>query len=143
MQVKVVFEKIRLRAKIPTFGSEEAAGADLYAVGNYIIKPREVVMVRTGLKMELPKGFEGQLRPRSGLATKKQLTVANAPGTVDSDYRGEIFVALINHGIVAQTVSQGDRVAQLVISRLEDVILVEGQVNKTKRGEGGFGSTGA
>lgn len=143
MQVTVVFERIRAYAVIPTFGSEEAAGMDLYAVGDYEIQPRQVVMIRTGLKMQLPKGFEGQIRPRSGLATKNLLTVVNAPGTVDSDYRGEMFVALVNLGIHFQIVNQGARVAQLVIKKVEDVLITEGEVNETKRGEGGFGSTGA
>ena len=142
MQVTVVFEKIDIDAVIPTFGSEEAAGMDLYAIGNYQIQPRQVAMIRTGLKMQLPKGFEGQIRPRSGLATKKLLTVVNAPGTVDSDYRGEMFVALINLGIYMQEVGQGARVAQLVIKRVEDVLITEGKVDETERGEGGFGSTG-
>ncbi len=140
--VTVIFEKLDDDARLPAFKTEEAAGADLYALGNYDIAPGEVRMIATGLKMQLPKGYEGQIRPRSGLATKKKLTVVNSPGTVDSDYRGEMFVSLINLSNERHLIVSGDRVAQLVIKKTEDVVFVEGKVNKTKRGEAGYGSTG-
>jgi dUTP pyrophosphatase len=132
---------------MPSYQSEHAAGLDLMAAlaegDDRILKPGERALIPTGLAIELPIGFEGQIRPRSGLAAKEGVTVLNSPGTIDADYRGEIGVILINHGSGPFTVSRGARIAQLVVSRVERVILVESdELSGTHRGERGFGSTG-
>ncbi|MDD5011796.1 MAG: dUTP diphosphatase [Phycisphaerae bacterium] len=140
-----VDERAAKAAKIPSYMSGEAAGADIFAFLEkpVILKPFERFAVPTGFKIAIERGFEGQVRPRSGLALKKGLTVANAPGTIDSDYRGELKVILINLSSEAVTIETGERIAQLVISpvaRAEMKIVNELPV--TERGEGGFGSTG-
>ena len=136
---------LRPGAKLPTFGSAEAAGADLYACldADVTIAPGETAFIPTGLAMELPRGFVGLIYARSGLACKRGLAPANKVGVIDSDYRGEFIVALYNHGKEPQTVSHGERVAQLVITPVLVPSYMEVQeLNDTQRGEGGFGSTG-
>lgn len=136
---------LRPGAKLPTFGSAQAAGADLYACldGDVTIEPGETAFIPTGLAMELPRGFVGLIYARSGLACKRGLAPANKVGVIDSDYRGEFIVALYNHGKEPQTVSHGERVAQLVITPVLFPSYMEVQeLNDTQRGEGGFGSTG-
>jgi dUTP pyrophosphatase len=119
------------------------AGADLVASEDHTIAPGERVVVGTGLKMAIPDGYAGFVLPRSGLATRSGITVANAPGLVDSGYRGELRVGLINHSDEAFTIKPGDRIAQLVIMAVEAVEYVEvGTLGETSRGSGGFGSTG-
>jgi dUTP pyrophosphatase len=115
--VNVGFRKLHPDAKIPTYGSDEAAGADLYALDKWLIHPRSrsSMALRTGIAIQLPKGFEAQVRPRSGLALKHGITVLNTPGTIDSDYRGELSVILYNTSQAAFMVHAGDRIAQLVI----------------------------
>ena len=141
--VNVGFKKIHPDAKMPTYGSVEAAGADLYAVKNYTLKPGEWQPIDTGIAIELPKGFEAQVRPRSGLAAKWGLSIANAPGTIDSDYRGEIKVILLNNGTGAYTVEVGDRIAQLVVVPVFRAHFINTEhLNDTTRGAFGFGSTG-
>ena len=132
--------------RLPTRHSQDAAGFDLFAAlpesGPRRLKPGERALIPTGLTIELPKGFEAQVRPRSGLALKHGVTVLNAPGTIDADYRGEIGVLLINLGDEPFVVARGARVAQLVISRVEDVVFAEAvDLKGTDRGEKGFGST--
>jgi len=130
---------------LPAYASEGAAGADLVAavVEPVTLAPGERAALPTGLVLELPEGFEGQVRPRSGLALHRGLTVANAPGTVDSDYRGEVQVLLVNLGGEAVTVARGDRIAQLVVAPVSRAVFVaEGGLSSTARGAGGFGSTG-
>lgn len=131
---------------IPKHQSKGAAGLDLYAATDgqtIVIKPGKMTSIPTGIALELPVGYEGQIRPRSGLAKNHQVTVMNAPGTVDSDYRGELFVMLINHGPKEFWIVRGDRIAQLVIARYEQVELDESlDLSETARGDGGFGSTG-
>lgn len=133
-------------ARTPVYGSDQAAGADLCAcLGNevLVIEPHKWSLVPTGVRIALPVGYEAQIRPRSGLAAKSGITVLNAPGTVDSDYRGEIKVNLINHSDVPFTVHDGDRIAQMVISRhVTAAFDVVDELDQTERGEGGFGSTG-
>ncbi len=134
-------------ARLPVYGSSQAAGADLCAclgIGKTMtIEPHRWTMVPTGVRISLPVGFEAQVRPRSGLAAKHGITVLNTPGTVDSDYRGEIRVILINHSDVPFTINDGDRIAQMVIARHETATFTVVQtLDETKRGEGGFGSTG-
>lgn len=138
-------KKLKADAILPTYGSAEAAGADLYACleAPVTIAPGQTVFVPTGLAMELPVGYAGLLYARSGLACKKGLAPANKVGVVDSDYRGEFIVALHNHGQDPQTVNSGERIAQLIITPVYTPGFVEAQVlSDTKRAGAGFGSTG-
>jgi dUTP pyrophosphatase len=130
---------------VPAYATLGSAGADLAAAvtEDLVLAPLERAAVPTGLKLAIPEGFEGQVRPRSGLALKQGLTVANAPGTVDSDYRGEVKVILVNLGAAPVTISRGDRIAQLVIAPItRAVFATAAAVPGTDRGAGGFGSTG-
>ncbi len=145
MSVKVNITKLNEKAFIPTYGSEYAAGADLYACvdGEIEILPHETVVVPTGIALELPVGYAGLIYARSGLATKKGLAPANKVGVVDCDYRGEVKVALHNHSGQAQRVDAGERIAQLVITPYITAQFVEcDELSETVRGCGGFGSTG-
>ena len=131
--------------ELPGYASAGAAGADLRAAvdSEMVIVPGERVAVPTGLILEIPVGWEGQVRPRSGLAIRQGLTVVNAPGTIDSDYRGELKVLLINLGAENVTISSGDRIAQLLVTPAPQAGFVEVEVlETTDRGAGGFGSTG-
>lgn len=131
---------------LPAYQSEQAAGLDLLAAVDEAIRldPGQRILVPTGLAMALPAGFEGQVRPRSGLAAKNGVTVLNTPGTIDADYRGEVKVILINLGDVPFTIERGSRIAQLVIAPVLQANIVEVKVlSETTRGAGGFGSTGA
>lgn len=142
-QVNVKFKKLVDWAKMPTYGSEEAAGADLYASGWVHLPPGHRALVETGIAIQLPPGFEAQVRPRSGLAAKWGISVVNTPGTIDSDYRGEIKVILINHGTEHFEIKAGDRIAQLVVLPIFRAIFQEAhELTDSVRGEGGFGSTG-
>ena len=136
---------LRAGAKLPTYGSPEAAGADLYACleEGVTIAPGETAFIPTGIALEVPKQCAGLIYARSGLACKRGLAPANKVGVVDSDYRGEICVVLHNHGAAAQTVENGDRVAQLVITPVLQPVYEEApELDDTLRSEGGFGSTG-
>ena len=138
-------KKLKENAKIPTYGSEYAAGADLYACldEDLTIEPHETKMVPTGLAMEIPVGYAGLIYARSGLASKKGLAPANKVGVVDSDYRGEVMVALHNHTNEAKTIEKDERIAQLVVAPFLKVDFnVVDDLDETDRGEGGFGSTG-
>ncbi|MFN4008735.1 MAG: dUTP diphosphatase [Pannonibacter sp.] len=130
---------------LPAYQSQDAAGFDLLAAvdGDVVLLPGAYAMVPTGLAMAIPRGFEGQVRPRSGLAAKNGVTVLNTPGTVDADYRGEVKVILINHGLEPFTVSRGMRIAQMIIAPVLQATLLEvAGLDETDRGSGGFGSTG-
>ncbi len=130
---------------LPQYATELSAGMDLRAnlTEPLTLAPMERALVPTGLFIELPQGYEAQVRPRSGLAIKHGITVLNAPGTIDADYRGEIMVILINLSNEPFTIHHGDRIAQMVIARHETVELIEVQeLSDTKRGTGGFGHTG-
>ena len=143
--MRVGIKKLSSKAILPSYGSEFAAGADLYACieEDLTVNPHETVLVPTGLAMELPLGYAGLIYARSGLATKKGLAPANKVGVVDCDYRGEVKVALHNHSEVAQTVAVGERIAQLVITPYLTAEFVESdELSETVRGAGGFGSTG-
>ena len=136
---------LREGAKLPTYGSQEAAGADLYACleNPVCIEPGTTAFIPTGLAMEVPAGCAGLVYARSGLACKKGLAPANKVGVIDSDYRGEVTVALHNHGTEPQTVVSGDRIAQLVITPVFTPGFTEvSDLTDTDRGQGGFGSTG-
>ena len=129
---------------LPLRMSAAAAGYDLFANIKYnvIIKKGEHVLVPTGISIALPFGYEGQIRPRSGLANKHGITILNSPGTIDADYRGEIGVILINHGNTDYVVKRGDRIAQLVIAKVEMVEFEEvNELPESERGSGGYGST--
>ncbi len=130
---------------LPSYATPHSSGLDLRAAIEkpITVKPLERVLIPTGLILEIPEGYEGQVRPRSGLALKKGLTVLNAPGTIDADYRGEVKVILINLGKEEVVIEPGERIAQLVIAPVQRVEVVEAQeLTPTERGEGGFGSTG-
>lgn len=138
-------KRIKDDAIMPTYGSAEAAGADLYAClsAPVTIQPGESVFIPTGLAMELPRGYAGLIYARSGLACKRGLAPANKVGVVDSDYRGEFMIVLHNHGDVAQTIEHGERIAQLVITPVFTPGFTEvEELSDTKRSGGGFGSTG-
>lgn len=141
MEIKL--KKLDERAKLPTRGSEMAAGMDLYALDEVTVGAGETVLVHTGIALAIPEGYAGFIYARSGLATKKGLAPANKVGVVDADYRGEIMVALHNHGTVLQTLDAGERVAQMVIAPFLAVEFTETDtLDDTLRATGGFGSTG-
>ncbi len=128
---------------IPSYATEHAAGMDLRVNQNVEIAPGEILMAPTGIAIEIPEGYEGQVRPRSGLAAKHGITALNSPGTIDADYRGEVKVILINHGKEPVRFERGARIAQLVISKYEKVEIAEAdELAETARASGGFGHTG-
>ncbi|WP_024790658.1 MULTISPECIES: dUTP diphosphatase [unclassified Lebetimonas] len=136
-------KKLSNEAIIPEYKSEEAAGFDLHSVEDIIIKPGERRLIKTALAFEIERGYEIQIRPRSGLAYKHGITVLNTPGTIDSDYRGEIKVLLINLSDEEFKIKKGERMAQAVVAPVVQAKIVEvDDLNDTKRGSGGFGSTG-
>ena len=143
--MKINVKKVRESAKLPTYGSQYAAGADLYACteGEIEIAPHSPAMIPTGIALELPVGYAGFIYARSGLASKRGLAPANKVGVVDCDYRGEVIVALHNHGENAQKIAAGERVAQLVVAPYITADFEEvDELSSTERGAGGFGSTG-
>ena len=130
---------------LPSKQSSGSSGVDLYACveGDVTLEPGRSMLVPTGISVEVPPGFEAQVRPRSGLALTKGVTVLNSPGTVDSDYRGEVKVILINHGTVGATIRRGERIAQMVFCPVVDPVIEEVDcLDETPRGAGGFGHTG-
>ena len=138
-------KKLKENAIMPTYGSEEAAGADLYAclTAPITIQPGESAFIPTGIAMELPRGYAGLIYARSGLACKRGLAPANKVGVVDSDYRGEFMIVLHNHGNNPQVIDHGERIAQLVITPVFTPGFVQvNELTDTQRAEGGFGSTG-
>ena len=141
VEIKVLVEG---GATLPSYQSDGAAGMDICANADFSIKPMERKLVSTGLRVAIPIGFEGQIRPRSGLALKHGIGMVNSPGTIDSDYRGEIGLILINLGSAEVAIQKGERIAQMVVGPAPRAIVVEVQVlDDTERGSGGFGSTGA
>ena len=144
--MKIAVKKLNENAVLPTYGSAYAAGADLYALTDeeLVFAPGETKLVHTGLAMEIPEGYAGLIYARSGLASKRGLAPANKVGVIDSDYRGEIMVALHNHGSTAQTVEHGERIAQIVFTPYVAAdFSVTDELDSTERGAGGFGSTGS
>jgi len=130
---------------LPYYSTEHSAGMDLRAnlIESLVLKPFERALIPTGIFIELPKGYEAQVRPRSGLAIKNGITVLNTPGTIDSDYRGEVKVILINLSNEPFTIMNGDRIAQMVIAKYEKITWIQvEQLSDTERGSGGFGSSG-
>ena len=142
MQVKIVNVSSN---ELPAYKTKNSAGLDLRAnlQESIILKPSERKLISTGLFLELPEGYEAQIRPRSGLALKNGITVLNTPGTIDADYRGEIGIILINLSNQDFEINNGDRICQMIIARYQQVDLVQVEViNETERGAGGFGHTG-
>ncbi|MGB8601169.1 MAG: dUTP diphosphatase [Rhizomicrobium sp.] len=127
---------------LPAYATSGSAGLDLLSTEECVIAPGKRALVATGIAIALPAGLEAQVRPRSGLAIKSGITVLNAPGTIDCDYRGEVKVALINHSDTAFAISRGMKIAQLVVARYERVEWDETALPSSERGTGGFGSTG-
>lgn len=143
MTQTVRVKKLRENAVLPSYGSDYAAGADLYACNAVTVEPGATEFVQTGLALEVPAGYVGLVYARSGLACKKGLAPANKVGVIDADYRGEVMVALYNHSSQAVEIEPGERVAQLVITPYLTAVFEETQeLSDTVRGEGGFGSTG-
>lgn len=137
--------KIKYSHNCPVYQTLEAAGADIkaYLDEDIVIKPFNRAVIPTGIFLEIPNGFEAQIRPRSGLAAKFGITVLNSPGTIDSDYRGEIRIILINFGENDFSIKNGDRIAQMIIAPvIQGEFIKEAGLNESKRGSGGFGSTG-
>ncbi len=144
-EIEIKFRRLTPLAVVPAYQTAHAAGMDLHAAiaTPVVIDPGEIAMISCGFAVEIPEGYEGQVRPRSGLATKCGVSIPNAPGTVDSDYRGEMKVALINHGREPFTVEPSMRIAQLVIAPVVRARMCESaDLTQTARGAGGFGSTG-
>lgn len=140
MEVKIIRSN---GAELPKYGTAESSGADVRCMEDFTLAPMQRKMIHTGLFMELPKGVEAQVRPRSGLALKHGITVLNSPGTIDADYRGECNVILINLGDETLIFKKGERIAQFVFQRVEQATFREVQtLSDSDRGEGGFGSTG-
>ena len=140
-----VFCATKPGAALPVYKSTGSAGADLHALldTDLVLEPREWSAVPTGVFIEIPPGYEGQIRPRSGLAAKHGVTVLNSPGTIDSDYRGEVKIVLINLGDDPFTIKNGDRIAQIVIAPVaRAAFALKPKLSASRRGEGGFGSTG-
>jgi dUTP pyrophosphatase len=142
MQFRI--QRLHPDAQIPRYahGPLEDAGMDLMSVAEVTLAPGVAALVPTGLAIELPPGFEAQIRPRSGLALKHSLTLPNAPATIDPGYRGEIKVILLNLGQAPYTIHPGDRIAQMVIARYESIEWLEAELRDSTRGQGGFGSSG-
>ncbi len=143
--VKVLIKKLSPEVKSPSYKTNGASGMDLIAFVKKPIKilPGETNLVSTGISIAIPEGYEIQIRPRSGLAAKNQITVLNTPGTIDSDYRGELKIILINHGKKEFIINNNDRVAQMVLTPVSKIELREVEMlTNTNRGKGGFGSTG-
>ena len=145
MNISMNVKKLCDKATLPVYASEYAAGADLYACLDepVTIEPNETKLIKTGLAMAIPEGLAGLIYARSGLASKRGLAPANKVGVIDSDYRGEVMVALHNHGTTPQTVEHGERIAQLVLAPVVNASFnIVDDLDSTARGEGGFGSTG-
>lgn len=142
MQIKI--KRIHSAAALPAYahGPTEDAGLDLRSVEDVVLQPGIPYAVPTGLQLEIPPGYEGQVRPRSGLALKHAITVPNSPGTIDPGYRGEVKVILLNLGSEPFAIHAGDRIAQLVVARYEPVEWAETELSDSVRGAGGFGSSG-
>ena len=142
MEIKIKLKKLDPSALLPVKQSTAAAGFDLYANETTVVRTGENKLIKTGFSLELPPGFEAQIRSRSGLALKNKVFVLNSPGTIDEDYRGEVGVILMNLGDNDFSIKKGARIAQMIISELPSVILEEVvELTETPRGEGGFGST--
>ncbi len=144
-KISIKFKKTNEHATVPQYKTDGASGLDLHSClsNDIIIEPGDFKMIPTGISMEIPVGYEGQVRARSGLACKYGISVLNSPGTIDSDYRGEICVILINMGKDSYKIRHGDRIAQLVFAPVASAVMIEStELIGTKRNTGGFGHTG-
>ena len=144
-KINLKIKKISKLAQLPTYATEGSAGMDLYAANEepITLAPLERKLVPLGFTMELPTGYEAQIRPRSGMAIKRGITLSNCVGTVDEDYRGEVCVGLVNLSREDYTINAGDRIAQMVVAPVTKAVIIEAdELAETLRGEGGFGSTG-
>ena len=143
MTIEIKIKKTNSEAILPNYVHEGDVGMDLFSCENYILTSGERKLFGVGLKVEIPEGYEMQIRPKSSLALKHGISVLNTPGTIDSGYRGEVGVILINHGNRSYEVNKGEKIAQAVINKIEIVEIIEvEELSDTSRGEGGFGSTG-
>lgn len=140
--IKINFQKLHPEAQIPSYAHLGDAGADVYAVAEVTLQPLDRAAIPTGLAVDIPLGYEIQVRPKSGLALKHGITVLNSPGTVDAGYRGEIQVIVVNLGKEPYTFTKGQKIAQLVLKTVVQAHYVEGALGTSDRGTGGFGSTG-
>ena len=141
--IKVKIKRIKDNAIIPSYAHDGDAGVDLYSTEDYLLKPGDRILVSTGITIAIPKGYEAQTRPKSGLALNKGLSIANTPGTIDSGYRGEVNIIAINLGKEDIKIEKGKKVAQMVFNKVEEAKFEEVEkLDSTKRGDGGFGSTG-
>jgi dUTP pyrophosphatase len=141
--VQIRVKRLNPEAKIPKAAKQGDVAFDLYSVIDYELKSGERYAVPTGIALEIPVGYEGQVRPRSGLALKEGISVLNTPGTIDSGYRGEVKTIMINHGDAPFKITKGMRISQLAIRTVPDIEFIEvDELTETERGEGGFGSTG-
>lgn len=143
--MRVLVKKLYTDAIIPKYQTPGAAGFDLHSREEKLLYPGGIAIVGTGLVMEIPEGYEGEARPRSGMAFKKGITLINSPGTIDSDYRGEVKVALVNHSEHPYRIKKGQRVCQMLIKPVikAELVEVDAEFSKTERGTGGFGHTGS
>ncbi|MDP7179682.1 MAG: dUTP diphosphatase [Candidatus Woesearchaeota archaeon] len=140
--ITVKIQKIKDNAVVPSYAHKGDAGVDLYSTEDYVLSPGNKILVSTGIKIALPIGYEAQVRPKSGLALKHGLSIVNTPGTIDAGYRGEVGVIVINHGQDEYKIEKGNKIAQMVFNKIEEVNFEEsGDLDDTSRGEGGFGST--
>ncbi|MBA3064259.1 dUTP diphosphatase [Candidatus Woesearchaeota archaeon] len=141
--LRIKIKKIKESAILPHYAHDGDAGVDLYSTEDYVLKPGQRVLVSTGLSMAILKGYEGQIRPKSGLALNHGISVCNSPGTIDSGYRGEMGVIAINHGAEEFKIGKGTKIAQMIFNKVEKAEFEEvEEIDNTKRGEKGFGSTG-
>lgn len=142
--MRISIQRLHPKAVLPRYahGPQEDAGMDLHAVADVTLNPGSPQVVPTGIAIELPPGYEAQVRPRSGLALKHGITMPNAPATIDPGYRGEIRVILLNLGPQPYTIAAGDRIAQMIVARYEAVEWAESELTESRRGAGGFGSSG-
>ncbi len=143
-KLEIIVQKLNADVKMPSYAHEGDAGLDLYSTIEHTLQPGERALIPTGLKMAIPSGYEGQVRPKSGLALKHGITVLNTPGTVDAPYRGEVGVILINlDSKIPYEIKKGEKVAQMVFNKVEYASFTEAEeLAATTRGEGGYGSTG-
>jgi len=141
--LKIKIKKIKENAIIPSYAHEDDAGVDLYSTEDYVLNPGQRVLVSTGVRIAIPLGYEGQTRPKSGLALNYGISICNSPGTIDSGYRGEVRVIVINHGNEEFKIIKGMKIAQMIFNKVEKAEFEEvEELDDTKRGESGFGSTG-
>ncbi len=140
--IEIKFQKLHPDAQIPSYAHIGDAGADVYSVAEVTLQPSDRAAIPTGLAVDIPLGYEIQVRPKSGLALKHGITVLNSPGTVDAGYRGEIQVIVINLGKEVYTFAKGQKIAQLVLKPVIQAKYIEGELGTSDRGVGGFGSTG-